>query len=211
MDRNPNALKQPRPPRLAEALIGVLSQKHIRDALLGDLAEEFDARSAQSQRSAWFWYWGQAALSCRHLLYARVTANRHHNILAGILVSLLGTLFILTWDILVSRNSARLIATLDSAPTLTVIRGVYFLVLGLGAALCGMVIARVFFSRKRTFWRNATLYFAPIFLALASSSMLSAIERGLAESSVYLLMRAGLIGLATLMAAALVYYRTQSR
>lgn len=211
MDRNPDPLKPPRPPWLAERLIGMLSQRNNRDALLGDLAEEYADRSFKSRRSAWIWYWEQVAQSAPHLLYVRFSAKRQQNILFGLLAILLGTVFMLAWDIVISRNSARMVATWDSPPTLTVIRAVYFSVLSLGAAICGLLIARATFSNTRTFWRNVTLYLAPVFLLLASLAMSSAIERGLLESSGYLLMRTGLIALGMLIAAAFTFYRTQNR
>ncbi len=211
MDRNPNALKPRRPPRLAQSLIGLLCHRNTRDAVLGDLAEEFATRASESRRRAWFWYWGQVVRSCHHLLYARLRENRHRSVLFGLLIILLGTVFMLAWDILVSRNSARLVATWETPPTLTVIRAVYFFVLSIGAAICGTLVAGMTFSRQRTFWRNATLYLAPIFLVLAGVAMIGAAERGLAASSTYLLMRAGSIALAMLLAAAIIFRQKARR
>lgn len=111
----------------------------------------------------------------------------------------------LAWDILVSRNSARMVAAWETPPTLALIRTVYFSVLGIGGAFCGMLIARMTFSNQRTFWHNATLYIAPVFLLLAGLAMHSAAERGIAESSTYLLMRTGLVSLTMLAASAVVF------
>ena len=211
MDQDPNSLTPYRPPRLAEGLIVVLSPKNTRDAVLGDLAEEFETRCTISHRSAWFWYCGQVVRSSPHLLYARIPKNRIESAFFGLLTILLGTIFMQAWDVIISRNSARIISTWESPPALTVIRAIYFAVLSIGAAFCGMAIARIAFSRQRTFWRNATLYLAPVFLVLASFAMISVAERGFVQSSAYLLIRFGLMSSAMLITAALAFQRMQNR
>jgi hypothetical protein len=50
----------PRPPRLAAWLLSCRVADDWREFVLGDLAEEFDARSAASPRAARRWYWRQA-------------------------------------------------------------------------------------------------------------------------------------------------------
>ena len=51
-----------RPPRLASWLLALLLPGEYREAVLGDLAEEFDARCRERRIShfARAWYWGQA-------------------------------------------------------------------------------------------------------------------------------------------------------
>lgn len=211
MDRDSDPIITHHPPRLAQRIISALSEKQIRDALLGDLSEEFQAKAVVSRRRAWFWYWGQAMGSAPHLIFARLQTKQSQKVFFGLIIIVIATLFMLAWDIIVSRNSARMVATADNPPVLTVIRAIYFIVLSVGAAFCGILVARFAFVIQRTYWHNVTLYLAPVFLILVGLAMISAWERGLASSSAYLLMRTGAISLSMLLAAAIVFRLKQSR
>ena len=62
-----------RPPRSAAALLSTLLPAALRDAVVGDLAEEYDARVLSDGRAAAFrWYWRQAAAIGGRVLADRV-------------------------------------------------------------------------------------------------------------------------------------------
>ncbi len=62
-----------RPPRAATALLAAVLPAPLRDAVLGDLAEEFDARRASSgQVATAIWYWTQAAAIGLRVLHDRL-------------------------------------------------------------------------------------------------------------------------------------------
>jgi hypothetical protein len=71
-----------RPPRFAAYLLRFLP-KEQRDALLGDLEEEYREIYAQhGRRQAWFWYWCQALTSFGPLLWRAVRNLTKWGILA---------------------------------------------------------------------------------------------------------------------------------
>ena len=66
----------PRPPWLATMLLSGILQTDVRDALLGDLCEEYGLRAASSPKAAAWWYWLQALRSAPILLSARAWRGR---------------------------------------------------------------------------------------------------------------------------------------
>jgi hypothetical protein len=59
------------PPRTAERLLEALgAEPEFRDALLGDLAEEFAIRTASGKRAARRWYWREALRVAPYLLHS---------------------------------------------------------------------------------------------------------------------------------------------
>jgi hypothetical protein len=66
-----------RPPRLAIAILSVVSGRPERAYLIGDLREEFRTVALNRGRNAAFrWYWEQAVRSVGPLLIARLTSER---------------------------------------------------------------------------------------------------------------------------------------
>lgn len=65
------------PPRAAETLLaGLVADGGVRDAMLGDLAEEFEDRCSHiGPRGAVSWYWRQALAAVPPLLHATVAAS----------------------------------------------------------------------------------------------------------------------------------------
>ena len=67
---------RPSPPRLAVALISLcLPRGGVREAVLGDLLEMYEAKAASSGRAS-FWYWGQVPMVGGRFLVRRVV-HRH--------------------------------------------------------------------------------------------------------------------------------------
>ena len=66
----------PRPPWLATMLLSGILQTDVRDALLGDLCEEYALRAASSPKAAAWWYWHQALRSGPILFAARAWRGR---------------------------------------------------------------------------------------------------------------------------------------
>lgn len=71
----------PRAPRLARWLLAVTAPRHRRDAVLGDLAEEFVERCGRP--GATLWYWRQALGSAGPLLLSRITHHVRRALRAG--------------------------------------------------------------------------------------------------------------------------------
>lgn len=199
------------PPRLAERIITVLAPAQDRSVMLGDLSEEYANRRAASHADADRWYWRQVVRSSPHLLLSRARSSSAQQLALVLLAIILSVLFLIGWDVFVSRTSARVVAASGQAPPLVIARTVYFSVQMTGAALCGVVIARLLFSRQRSFWPNATRYLGPILLVLIVTSMVTAFERGLIRSSAYLLLRNGLTIFAMVGAAFLISRLTRER
>ena len=193
----------PRPPKLAEWLLGAIAAKRERAALLGDLAEEFADRSSRSAAQARHWYWLQVLRSSPHLIAARARSSDalRRCLIGALMMFAIG--FLVAWDLIVSRPTVYWIATQDQAPALIIVRLAYFAIQIVGTLIGGAAIALTLFDARRPFWRNATLYLGPVMVALIVLSCLSALERGLVRSSSYLLLRNGLSMLALLGAAAL--------
>lgn len=69
----------PRPPRLATALLSLAVDPRRRDAVLGDLAEEYAERVSETGHlRAGLWYWLQASGSIPPLLCRRLAVARRH-------------------------------------------------------------------------------------------------------------------------------------
>ena len=65
--------RPPRPPRLAERLLRlVISDEHAREAVLGDLQEDYAGRASRSATLARMWYWLAAAAMVGWYLWARL-------------------------------------------------------------------------------------------------------------------------------------------
>jgi hypothetical protein len=77
-----NDMSEPHPPWLASLLLSAVLQTGDRDALLGDLCEEFALRARGSQRAAARWYWTQAIRSVPALLGSRSRRGRWLSTLA---------------------------------------------------------------------------------------------------------------------------------
>lgn len=211
MERRSDPVTPPRPPALAEWLLARLTSPHVRSALLGDLAEEFAQRSNQSPKRARGWYWHQLIRSFPHLIISRARATDALARCLSLSIMTAVIVFLVAWDLMISRPSAYWVAMQEQPPTLLIVRIIYFAVQTLGALLGGAVIALTLFNPQRPFWRNATLYLGPVIIALIVLSCLAALERGLVRSTSYLLLRNGLSLVALLSAAALTSTFTSRR
>jgi hypothetical protein len=77
-----NDMTGPRPPWLATRLVAAVLRADERDALLGDLCEEFVLRASGSPQAAARWYWNQAIRSVPVLLGSRSRRGRWISTLA---------------------------------------------------------------------------------------------------------------------------------
>jgi hypothetical protein len=77
----------PHPPWLATRLLSAVTRADVRDALLGDLCEEYAVRAAESSGAAARWYWSQAIRSVPVLLGHRSRRGRWISTLAIALAS----------------------------------------------------------------------------------------------------------------------------
>jgi hypothetical protein len=92
------------PPRTAEKLLEALgAEPEFRDALLGDLAEEFALRTAdKGDRTARRWYWGAALRVAPHLLRNWALRLRPRDVarLAGVAAAASLLVGIVVWMVL---------------------------------------------------------------------------------------------------------------
>ncbi len=154
------------PPRLAHALLTLLTGAADKAALIGDLEEEFGQRSRTSLRAARAWYWRQASLSLPYLLLERMRSERVRRLGIAVLAVLAGFVFMSLWEINVARNLARGFAELSQTPSYTAIRVIYIGVQMIGVAAAGGVIAALIFRRDEPFLRNALYRLTPAALVL---------------------------------------------
>lgn len=76
-------MTRPLPPRLPSTLLSAIAQADQRDALLGDLHEEYLLRAAVSPQVAARWYWSQAVRSAIPLVRTRARRARWWSTLAA--------------------------------------------------------------------------------------------------------------------------------
>ena len=164
-----------RPPRLAEALLHALLPSDDRDEVLGDLAEEFSERVMASATQARLWYWRQALRSLPPLALLRLRSDGGRT--AGLVVGtcLLGWALTSVWDLYVARQSAYILAAQPNAPSLIVVRVVYFLVLTAGFALVGGAIAQLIFRSRWPFLRNGLVFLGPLSAVVVIVSAMAAV------------------------------------
>jgi len=183
---------EPSPPVLAEKLITALTHSRDRAALIGDLLEEFSARSNHSADAARNWYWGQVIRSLPSLTKARLLAGPHIRIGSIIMISVLGFLLISFWDIYVARQSARAFAANSQSTPLIIVRAVYFVVQLTGVALAGGLTAIFAFRKGFSFARNCLYCIGPLALILAGLLIWTLLKSGGNYPSLYLMLKTAL-------------------
>ena len=166
----------PAPPPIAAALVGCMTPPRLRDALLGDLAEEFESRVTTSPAGARFWYWAQVVRSVPPLAWLNVQRLGMRTAGLAVGMSLLGWISIGYWDVHVSRQSASMIASQIVAPDMMIVRTVYFFVQSVGMALVSAAIASFSFRSHWRFARNSAVFLGPISLAFLVSGGMTAIS-----------------------------------
>ncbi|MEM9056551.1 MAG: permease prefix domain 2-containing transporter, partial [Pseudomonadota bacterium] len=162
------------PPPLAAALVGRLARPAVRDALLGDLHEEFHERRRRSPRLAKRWYWHQALGSVLPLAALRLRSDTARAAAVGLAVLIAGLAALGLWELHVARQSAYAVAARDAAPNLLLVRGVYFALLALGFAAVGGAVAGLAFRGRWRFRRNLATFLGPLALAVLCTVALSA-------------------------------------
>jgi len=152
------------PPRLALWILTIATDRSIRSELIGDLHEEFTLRSQQSVSRANDWYWGQTLSSLPKLVGSRLQSDAVRKYGIGIAVSFAAFLLVRIWDVLLAQNAAGLVASTDAV----VARVFYLVVMMVGIAFAGALVARTTFCVGDSFYVNARRSLAPASLAVFS-------------------------------------------
>ncbi|MEO1033970.1 MAG: hypothetical protein AAFX44_00295 [Pseudomonadota bacterium] len=164
-----------KPPILAEAIVRWLATPEHRDALLGDLNEEFALNAARNRRYAARAYWSQTLRSLPHLALWRWNASGW---LAFTVVTSLAVGLIYVWDLAIARRTAMWLAARPDAPALTTIRIAYFAVQAAGTALAGAAIARWTFRSADSLTGNVVKRLLPISAGIAATLLAIALVSG---------------------------------
>lgn len=182
-----------RPPRLARLTASALSIPEYRDDVLGDLHEGYLALARQSPMAARSWYWCQVLRSLPSLLARRIQSVgvARWSVLALACVS--AVIAISAWDIWIARRAAYLWATQPDAPSLLLIRGLYFLVFTIGAAVAGALAALIGFHPQKSFRSNTLGVLLPVLLLATAFMTLSLAASSTENWLPYLLLRTVLI------------------
>lgn len=144
-----------RPPALASLLLQVCSERAVREALLGDLQESFQAQAGADVRRARAWYWRQAFASLAPLLRQR--ANRSTLVSVVLLIALTAIAFagVYAWQEFVARSAAREFASAFDGVPIFAARLVYVAVQMISVIAAALAIAAMTFDAERGLMQNA--------------------------------------------------------
>lgn len=154
------------PPMLALRLLIFTTPRPYREALLGDLAQEFAVLSERSRSAAKIWYWRQALLSLLPLLGWQLRGGAVRTVLLVIATTLIGWVSVSLWDNYVARQSVATLAATENAPSLAVIRSIYFFLFAGGFSLLGAATAQWVFRRDWSFRFNVLVFLGPLSVAV---------------------------------------------
>lgn len=180
------------PPRLAYSLLRFATAPANRPALLGDLHEQFLHRTTTSPRAARAWYWKQAVRSLPHIAWSRLRSPKGKNIALLILTTVFAVIMTSIWDRHISRASVQYIAAQPNAPSLLVMRSLYFAVQSVGIGLAGSIIAGLTFDKNSSFVKNVFYRLGPTLLLFLTVSTISLSSREGGFPALYLAIRIGL-------------------
>lgn len=196
---------RPETPRLARLLLRWLAPSGFREALLGDLQEQWHGRLAQSGKAPQAWYWRQVSGSVPTLIGFRLRAIGAWRFGLLALSYLIGFVAISAWDISVSRALVGSLAAQDAAPSLIVLRAIYFVLFGLGSVVAALLATPLAFDKRWSLRTNLLLGVAPVFLLINGLLLVSALAAGAFDLMPYLLFRSALMGVMLLLAGIAVH------
>ena len=196
-----------RPSLLVRWIIEITAHEEDRDALLGDIYEEFAERCQRAPAAANVWVWGQVVRSASALLIRRLQTNDGQQIARTIVAILTALIFMWVWDVFLARAAARAFVEVTNATSYGPARIFYFSVKAIGFALVGAFIARITFRKGRTFLENASGRLLPACLVLFAPPLLQLIFADSDYPSHVALLSLGLAGPAIAAGAAAYYWR----
>jgi hypothetical protein len=163
-----------RPPHLARRFLSVVAPPAHRNAILGDLEEEFALKTAARGMPPIGWYWRQTLSSAPDLLISRLRGKEGAELAFFLLTCLAAIAMTTVWDIAVARKVAQGASQSYSSLPLYAVRAVYLTAQAFGFALTGGLAALSFARRagrrRSSAWRMAPfalMLFAPALTALA--------------------------------------------
>ncbi|MEM8815870.1 MAG: hypothetical protein AAGE85_08585 [Pseudomonadota bacterium] len=181
------------PPAIAEALVSRLTPQPHRSYLLGDLAEGYALQLRQSEAEARSWYWRQTLRSMPFLTGLRLRSDGARTLGLVLAVSAAAWVMMDFWELYVARQSASFLASQPDAPSMIVVRSIYFLVQTIGFALAGAGIAKLAFRRQWQFGKNLVYFLGPTLCALVVAA---AVAASATQQFGYIALRIGLAAIA---------------
>lgn len=143
-----------RPPRLATALLRMISTDAVREAVLGDLHEGYCLRVQSNLNDAAGWYWRQVLSSAAPLLRRRIERSAISSALLVLLVSALAFASVNMWDVVVARNVAQAFMTSFDAATMPGARVLYIMVQAVWVGVSALIVALITFRPEVGFLQN---------------------------------------------------------
>ncbi len=165
-----------RPPGLAQAILRLSSGIEFRDAMLGDLEEEFAQRAASNAQSARAWYFSQVLSSATPLVQQRVGRSAILSTILIVVLTVLAYVCVNAWDVSVARTAARAVARFfRTAPPIPFARLTYVAAQMFVVGAAALVIATLTFRAENSIVRNtasrlgmlAVVVVAPQFIAMS--------------------------------------------
>lgn len=159
------------PPSLALALLRAATAKQMRDALIGDLVEQYDDRATTGSSGANAWFWRQTLFSAPPLLLMRMNSSAAGK--AGLLIALVLGAIVFTryWDLLVARNAAQQFYQIVKPEGFTPARIVYFGVQAFGYALAGAAAYAALNAQRRPLLSFILFPMTPVFFAISAPAL----------------------------------------
>lgn len=133
MNRHAN----PAPPRVAVTLLSLALNQRYRDAVLGDMEEEFQLRLSAGCSNAHIWYWGQMLRSLSPLVGARLGVMLRQSGSHAVAAVMVGLFIVWAWDVLVAQAFAWRAASLVFEGDPSSARGLYAALYAIGFAGAG--------------------------------------------------------------------------
>lgn len=154
------------PPRLAVLVLALLASRADRDALTGDMMEEFTQRNLRSANDANIWYWKQTFLSAPHLLWRKLSSAKAKKYAIGLFVSFISFGLVCVWDIFLARNAVQLFVDAAGSQSLISARIIYFCIMTLGLFVGGALVAIATFCPSDSFGVNVRRFLLPASIAV---------------------------------------------
>lgn len=181
-------------PHLARFLLSRLAPRDFRDALLGDLQEQWQKRTIQTGQAPRAWYWQQVTRSIPTLIAFRLRAIGIWRFVLLLLAYAIGFLAITVWDIAISRALVGSLAMQDVPPSLLVLRAFYFGLFSFGAIVAALLATPIAFDKRWSLRANLLVGLAPVFLIVNGIVFAGAIAAEAFELLPYLMFRSALMG-----------------
>lgn len=179
-------MSRPLPPLALRVLAATLPRGKA-EHIVGDLAEEYDARATASTTEASRWLRRQLLGSAPRFLWQRAEAAGLTQLAALVAWTIACCLAILAWESQVARQVAGLAQARFEAAPFAAVRTLYVLVQAAAFAVVGALLARRTFRRDQGFLRNALLRLTPFAVVIFAPAFFARLTGETGYSMLFLL------------------------